>query len=88
MGQSLSSIVDCSQFKKKLDHMNYLKKKEFLHINNCPYCNIHYGKYLSTHMKECSFKGVRKSIDRFIPGTNQRYTTIFSHEASESQNKL
>ena len=77
MGQSLSVYIDCIKFKKNL--------KNNLIFTTCPYCNIHYGKHLTNHMKECSFKGVRKSIDRFIPGTNQK--SIFSHVNIESQNK-
>ena len=73
MGQSLSLYIDCANFKKNLSKMNYYKKKNECIIQVCPYCNIHYGKYLTNHMKDCSFKGVRKSIDRFVPGTNQRY---------------
>lgn len=60
MGQSLSVYIDCIKFKYNL-------KNNKLIITTCPYCNKHYGIQLINHMKECSFKGVRKSIDRFVP---------------------
>ena len=81
MGQSLSSIIELFQIKQRFEKKSYMK------INNCPYCNDHYGKHLSNHMKECPFKGISNSVDRFIPGTNQRHTTIFSHGTSVSHNK-
>ena len=68
MGQSLSVYLDCIQFQKK-----FKKKNTNLIISTCPYCNIYYGNHLTKHINECSFKGIRKSIDRLQPGTNIRY---------------
>jgi len=73
MGQSLSVYIDCFKFKNDL-------KNSKLIFTTCPYCNVHYGKHLTNHMKECSFKGVRQSI-------KQSHPVNFSHVNTESQNK-
>ena len=61
---SNNSINEAKKFKKKNTN---------LIISTCPYCNIYYGNHLTNHINECSFKGIRKSIDRLQPGTNIRY---------------